>query len=347
MVLIGGGAYAGEMKKSIFSVMNFILPHKNVLSMHCSANIGKDGKSALFFGLSGTGKTTLSADPNRKLIGDDEHGWSEHGIFNIEGGCYAKMIRFTPETEPEIYYAITYGTVMENVVLDSYTREPDFFDAKYTQNTRGAYPIENIPNAVHPSIGGHPTAIVFLTADAFGVLPPISKLTKEQAMYHFLSGYTSKIPGTERGVTEPKATFSIGFGEPFFPLSPLKYARLLGEKINQYNTSVYLVNTGWSGGPYGVGKRMELKYTRAMITAALDGKLDGVEWKDYGYFQLCIPDSCPNVPSEVLNPENTWADKKAYHAQAEKLVKFFAENVRRFKGEMPDDILNAGPRLND
>ncbi len=347
MVLIGGGAYAGEMKKSIFSVMNFILPQKNVLSMHCSANIGKDGKSALFFGLSGTGKTTLSADPNRKLIGDDEHGWSEHGIFNIEGGCYAKMIRITPETEPEIYNAITYGTVMENVVLDSYTREPDFFDAKYTQNTRGAYPIENIPNAVHPSIGGHPTAIVFLTADAFGVLPPISKLTKEQAMYHFLSGYTSKIPGTERGVTEPKATFSIGFGEPFFPLSPLKYARLLGEKINQYNTSVYLVNTGWSGGPYGVGKRMELKYTRAMITAALDGKLDGVEWKDYGYFQLCIPDSCPNVPSEVLNPENTWADKKAYHAQAEKLVKFFAENVRRFKGEMPDDILNAGPRLND
>lgn len=347
MVLIGGGAYAGEMKKSIFSTMNFYLPQKGVLSMHCSANIGKDGNSALFFGLSGTGKTTLSADPNRKLIGDDEHGWSENGIFNIEGGCYAKTIRITPETEPEIYNAITYGSVMENVVLDSYTRKPDFFDAKYTQNTRAAYPIYNIPNAVVPSIGGHPNAIIFLTADAFGVLPPISRLSKEQAMYHFLSGYTSKVAGTERGITEPQATFSIGFGEPFFPLAPLKYAHLLGEKIDKYDAKVYLVNTGWTGGPYGVGKRMELKYTRAMVTAALDGKLDDVEWKDYGYFQLAIPSSCPGVPTEVLNPENTWSDKNAYHKQAEKLVQAFAENVHRFKGEISDEILSAGPKLED
>lgn len=327
--------------------MNFILPQKNIFSMHCSANVGKDGKTALFFGLSGTGKTTLSADPNRKLIGDDEHGWSENGIFNLEGGCYAKTINITPETEPQIYNAIQYGTILENVYINPYTREPDFFDARFTQNTRTAYPVENIPDALVPSIGGHPNAIIFLTADAFGVLPPISKLSKEQAMYHFLSGYTSKVAGTERGITEPQATFSIGFGEPFFPLSPLKYAHLLGEKINQYNTSVYLVNTGWTGGPYGVGSRMKLKYTRAMITAALDGKLDDVEWKDYGYFQLCIPDSCPGVPTEVLNPENTWADKKAYHTQAAKLVRKFAENVQRFKGEIPDEILNAGPRLEE
>lgn len=347
MVLIGGGAYAGEMKKAIFSVMNFILPQRGVLSMHCSANVGKDGNSALFFGLSGTGKTTLSADPNRSLIGDDEHGWSEHGIFNVEGGCYAKTIKITPESETEIYNAIQYGTVLENVYINPYTREPDFFDARFTQNARTAYPIENIPNAIVPSMAGHPNAIIFLTADAFGVLPPIAKLTKEQAMYHFLSGYTSKVAGTERGITEPQATFSIGFGEPFFPLPPLQYARLLGEKINQYNTSVYLVNTGWTGGPYGVGKRMELKYTRAMISAALDGKLDDVTWTKHEYFQLNIPDSCPGVPSEVLNPENTWMDKKAYKNQAEKLVRLFAENVKRFAGEMPEEILNAGPRLED
>lgn len=327
--------------------MNFILPQRGVLSMHCSANVGKDGNSALFFGLSGTGKTTLSADPNRSLIGDDEHGWSEHGIFNVEGGCYAKTIKITPESEPEIYNAIQYGTVLENVYINPYTREPDFFDARFTQNARTAYPIENIPNAIVPSMAGHPNAIIFLTADAFGVLPPIAKLTKEQAMYHFLSGYTSKVAGTERGITEPQATFSIGFGEPFFPLPPLQYARLLGEKINQYNTSVYLVNTGWTGGPYGVGKRMELKYTRAMISAALDGKLDDVTWTKHEYFQLNIPDSCPGVPSEVLNPENTWMDKKAYKNQAEKLVRLFAENVKRFAGEMPEEILNAGPRLED
>ncbi|MFA6850000.1 MAG: phosphoenolpyruvate carboxykinase (ATP) [Selenomonadaceae bacterium] len=345
IVLIGGGAYAGEMKKSIFSVINYILPQKGILSMHCSANVGKDGNTALFFGLSGTGKTTLSADPNRSLIGDDEHGWSENGIFNIEGGCYAKCIKLTEESEPEIYRAIRYGTVLENVYISEKTRKPDYFDSRYTENTRTAYPIENIPNAIHPSIAGHPNAIIFLTADAFGVLPPISKLTKEQAMYHFLSGYTSKVAGTERGITEPQATFSIGFGEPFLPLSPLKYARLLGEKIDKYNTKVYLLNTGWTGGAYGVGHRMDLKYTRAMVTAALEGMLDTVEWEKDDIFQVYIPKSCPEVPTEILKPSNTWLNKNEYKNTANKLVKRFSENVTKFKGEMSDDILNAGPKL--
>ncbi|SEJ25514.1 phosphoenolpyruvate carboxykinase (ATP) [Propionispira arboris] len=345
MVLIGGGRYAGEMKKSIFSVMNYILPQKGILSMHCSANVGKDGNSALFFGLSGTGKTTLSADPNRNLIGDDEHGWSDEGIFNIEGGCYAKCIKLTEDSEPEIFRAIKYGTVLENVHIQDKTRHADYFDTRYTENTRTAYPLDFIPNAVHPSIAEHPTAIIFLTADAFGVLPPISKLTKEQAMYHFLSGYTSKVAGTERGITEPQATFSIGFGEPFLPLSPLKYARLLGEKIDKFNTHVYLLNTGWSGGPYGVGRRMDLKYTRAMVTAALDGKLDDVDWEIDPIFQVAIPASCPDVPTEILKPSNTWNNKKDYKIQAKKLAKRFAENVEKFKGAMPDDILNAGPKV--
>jgi len=345
MVLIGGGRYAGEMKKSIFSVMNYILPQKGILSMHCSANVGKDGNSALFFGLSGTGKTTLSADPNRNLIGDDEHGWSDDGIFNIEGGCYAKCIKLTEDSEPEIFRAIKYGTVLENVHIQEKTRHADYFDTRYTENTRTAYPLDFIPNAVHPSTADHPTAIIFLTADAFGVLPPISKLTKEQAMYHFLSGYTSKVAGTERGITEPQATFSIGFGEPFLPLSPLKYARLLGEKIDKFNTSVYLLNTGWSGGPYGVGSRMDLKYTRAMVTAALDGKLDDVDWEIDPIFQVAIPASCPDVPTEILKPCNTWNNKKDYKIQAKKLAKRFAENVEKFKGAMPDDILNAGPKV--
>ena len=345
MVLIGGGQYAGEMKKSIFSVMNYILPQKGILSMHCSANVGKDGNSALFFGLSGTGKTTLSADPDRSLIGDDEHGWSDKGIFNIEGGCYAKCIKLTKESEPEIYRAIRYGTVLENVVIHDQTRQADYFDSRYTENTRTAYPLDYIPNAIHPSVAGHPNAIIFLTADAFGVLPPISKLTKEEAMYHFLSGYTSKVAGTERGITEPQATFSIGFGEPFLPLSPLKYARLLGEKIDKYDTKVYLLNTGWTGGPYGVGHRMDLKYTRSMVTAVLDGQLDNVEWKKDPIFQVYIPQSCPGVPSELLNPSNTWLDKKEYTITANKLVKRFAENVKKFKGEMSDDILNAGPKV--
>lgn len=345
MVIIGGTRYSGEMKKSIFSVMNYLLPQKGILTMHCSANVGKDGKSAIFFGLSGTGKTTLSADPNRSLIGDDEHGWSEHGIFNIEGGCYAKCIHLSEETEPEIYNAIKYGAVLENVVLAPKTREELYDEATYTENTRTAYPLTNIPNAVHPSLGGHPTAIIFLTADAFGVLPPIARLNPKQAMYHFLSGYTSKVAGTERGIATPQATFSIGFGEPFLPLPPLKYARLLEQKIKEYNTKVYLVNTGWTGGPYGVGSRMKLKYTRAMVTAALEGHLEDVKWTADPLFKIEVPDQCPNVPSEVLNPESTWANKEDYHRQAEKLVGLFAQNVKRFKGEMSDDILSSGPSL--
>lgn len=343
MVLIGGGAYAGEMKKSIFSVMNFLLPQRGVLSMHCSANEGKDGKSALFFGLSGTGKTTLSADPKRYLIGDDEHGWSEQGIFNIEGGCYAKTIKLTMESEPEIYKAISYGCVLENVVVSPHNRIPDYFDSRYTENTRTAYPIDHISNAKIPSVGPHPSTIIFLTADAFGVLPPIAKLTKEQAMYHFLSGYTSKVAGTERGVVEPEATFSIGFGEPFLPLQPLKYARLLGRKIERYNTDVYLVNTGWTGGPYGVGARMNLQYTRAMITAALNGYLDKVSWKEHDIFRIAIPESCPQVPSELLNPINTWKSRNEYNRQAHRLVRLFHANMKKFEGEMPEEILNAGP----
>lgn len=345
MVLIGGGRYAGEMKKSIFSVINYILPQKDILTMHCSANVGKDGTSALFFGLSGTGKTTLSADPNRSLIGDDEHGWSDNGIFNIEGGCYAKCIKLTEDTEPEIYRAIKFGAVLENVWIEDKTRVADYFNATYTENSRVAYPLEYIPNSVIPSMAAHPKTIIFLTADAFGVLPPIAKLTKEQAMYHFLSGYTSKVAGTERGITEPQATFSTGFGEPFLPLSPLKYARLLGEKIDEYETSVYLVNTGWSGGGYGVGARMNLKHTRAMVSAALNGDLDNVEWEIDLIFQVAIPKSCPNVPAEILKPVNTWADKQAYEGQAKKLAGLFAKNVVKFHGEMPDEILNAGPKV--
>ena len=343
MILIGGGRYAGEMKKSIFSVMNYILPQKGILSMHCSANVGIDGKTALFFGLSGTGKTTLSADPNRSLIGDDEHGWSEEGVFNIEGGCYAKCVKLTEEAEPEIYHAIKYGSVLENVVLDGQQHVPDYFDVSNTENIRAAYPIDFIPNAMHPSLGAQPQTIIFLTADAFGVLPPISRLSKEQAMYHFLSGYTSKVAGTERGITQPQATFSIGFGEPFLPLSPLRYARLLGEKISDNNTTVYLLNTGWTGGPYGIGERMNLRYTRAMVTASLEGKLDAVPWKKDPVFQVEIPAECPGVPEELLTPINTWKDKAAYHTAAKKLAGLFAENVKKFKGEMSEDILNAGP----
>lgn len=343
MVLIGGGEYAGEMKKSIFSVMNYILPQKGILSMHCSANVGKKGDVALFFGLSGTGKTTLSADPNRSLVGDDEHGWSDNGIFNFEGGCYAKCVKLTLESEPEIYNAIKFGSVLENVWIEG-DRAPDYFNTKLTENSRTAYPIDYIQNALIPSVAGHPKTVIFLTADAFGVLPPIAKLTKEQAMYHFLSGYTSKVAGTERGITEPQATFSTGFGEPFLPLSPLKYARLLGEKIEKYDTNVYLVNTGWSGGPYGIGNRMNLKYTRAMVTAALEGKLDNEEWEVDPIFQVAIPKVCPGVPAEILKPINTWASKEDYQAQARKLAKLFSQNVTKFKGEMSADILNAGPK---
>ncbi|MEG6585558.1 phosphoenolpyruvate carboxykinase (ATP) [Dendrosporobacter sp. 1207_IL3150] len=345
MVLIGGTHYAGEMKKSIFSVMNYILPKKGIMSMHCSANVGSNGESALFFGLSGTGKTTLSADSSRQLIGDDEHGWSENGIFNIEGGCYAKCIRLSKETEPEIWEAIRFGTVLENVYIDDETRVPDYDNDTITENSRAAYPIDHIPNALVPSIAGHPKTIVFLTADAFGVLPPIAKLTKEQAMYHFLSGYTSKLAGTERGVTEPEATFSTCFGAPFLPLSPLVYAKLLGEKLEKHNTNVYLINTGWSGGPYGVGKRMKLSYTRSMVRAAIEGKLETVSWQLDPIFNVYIPNECPDVPTEVLNPRNTWADKDLYDKQARYLAQLFTKNFNKFKDDMPVEIITAGPKV--
>jgi len=344
LVIIGGTQYAGEMKKSIFSVLNYIMPLQGVLSMHCSANVGKDGTTALFFGLSGTGKTTLSADPHRFLIGDDEHGWSDEGIFNFEGGCYAKCINLTREKEPQIYDAIKFGAVLENVIVDENTRIPNYDSDEITENTRAAYPVEFIPGAVIPGIGGHPKTVVFLTADAFGVLPPIAKLTREQAMYYFISGYTSKLAGTERGITEPQATFSSCFGAPFLPLSPMVYAKLLGEKIEEHNVNVFLVNTGWTGGPYGVGKRMDLGYTRAMIRAALDGRLDSVEYEQDPIFGLMIPKSCPDVPSEVLNPKNTWSDKEAYDKTAIKLAESFAKNIAKFSGIAPE-VLAAGPKV--
>ncbi|WNF38755.1 phosphoenolpyruvate carboxykinase (ATP) [Bacillaceae bacterium IKA-2] len=336
IVLIGGTEYAGEMKKSIFSIMNTILPEKNVLPMHCSANIGKEGDVALLFGLSGTGKTTLSADPNRYLIGDDEHGWSEVGVFNFEGGCYAKCIHLSIETEPQIFKSIRFGAILENAILDEGTRQPDYDDKSLTENTRTAYPIEHIENAVIPSMAGHPNVIIFLTADAFGVLPPISKLTKEQAMYHFLSGYTSKLAGTERGVTKPVATFSTCFGAPFLPLQPSVYARLLGEKIEKFNTNVFLVNTGWSGGPYGIGKRMDLGLTRTMITAAITGELDKVAFIPDPIFGMFVPQYCPGVPKIVLNPRNTWENKNAYDKQANELAERFKKNFEKLTNNDPD-----------
>jgi len=345
MILIGGSQYAGEMKKSVFSVMNYLMPQAGVLPMHCSANLGKNNTTALFFGLSGTGKTTLSADPYRFLIGDDEHGWSDEGIFNFEGGCYAKCINLTRENEPQIYDAIKFGSVLENVVIDEKTRIPDYDDDKVTENTRAAYPVEYIPGAVIPGVGGHPKTVVFLTADAFGVLPPISKLTKEQAMYYFISGYTSKLAGTERGITEPEATFSSCFGAPFLPLSPMVYAKMLGKKIDKHGSNVFLVNTGWSGGPYGVGKRMSLKYTRAMIKAALDGALDLVEYEKDPVFHLMMPKTCPDIPSDMLNPRNTWDDKTAYDKTASKLAESFAKNIAKFSGIAPE-IIAAGPQKN-
>ncbi len=343
IVLIGGTEYAGEMKKSMFSIMNFLLPSRGVFPMHCSANIGtKNGDTALFFGLSGTGKTTLSADPNRRLIGDDEHGWSDSGTFNFEGGCYAKCINLNKESEPEIWNAIKPGAVLENVVLRGDNNTPDYSDGSTTENTRVAYPLDYIPNIVVPSIGGHPSAIIFLTADALGVLPPISRLSKEGAMYHFMSGYTSKLAGTERGIKEPKSVFSECFGAPFMPRPAAVYAKLLGEKINRHNTMVYLVNTGWSGGPYGIGQRISLKYSRAMITAALSGSLDGVSYHHDSLFNLDIPDEVPGVPSVILDPKNTWDDKKAYDTSAKKLSCMFIENFAKFNG-VPQDIVDAGP----
>jgi len=345
IVLIGGSSYAGEIKKSIFTVLNYLLPLKKVMSMHCSANVGEKGDVALFFGLSGTGKTTLSADPTRKLIGDDEHGWSDDGVFNFEGGCYAKVIRLSEEAEPDIYECTRkFGTILENVQIDSDTRRLDLDDDTFTENTRAAYPLTHIPNIVTDGMAGHPQNIIMLTADAFGVLPPISKLTTEQAMYHFISGYTAKVAGTEKGVTEPKATFSTCFGAPFMVHHPSVYAKLLGEKIKKHKAQCWLVNTGWSGGPYGVGSRMKIQYTRAMLNAALSGKLDKVEFETEPFFNLQIPKSCEGLPSEVLNPKTTWKDKNAYDEMAKKLAGMFAKNFKEFEEGTADEIKNAGPK---
>ena len=344
IVLIAGTSYAGEIKKSIFTVLNYLLPLKDVMSMHCSANIGNEGDVALFFGLSGTGKTTLSADPNRKLIGDDEHGWSDNGIFNFEGGCYAKVIKLSREAEPDIYECTRkFGTILENVQIDSDTRRLDLDDDTFTENTRAAYPLTHIPNIVHEGMAGHPQNIIMLTADAFGVLPPISKLTTEQAMYHFISGYTAKVAGTEKGINEPKATFSTCFGAPFMVHHPSVYAKLLGDKIKKYNVQCWLVNTGWSGGPYGSGSRMKIQYTRAMLSAALSGKLDNVEFETEPLFNLQIPKSCEGVPAEVLNPRNTWNDKNAYDDMAKMLAVMFVDNFKEYESETSDEIKSTGP----
>ncbi len=345
LVLIANTEYAGEVKKSIFSALNYALPFQGVLPMHCSANEDDDGKVALFFGLSGTGKTTLSADPHRTLIGDDEHGWSDDGVFNFEGGCYAKAIRLSAEDEPEIYAASTrFGAVLENVVLDPVTRFEDFDDDSKTENTRVAYPLCFIPNASPSARGGHPTNVVFLTADAFGVMPPISRLSPEQAMYHFLSGYTAKVAGTERGITEPQATFSACFGAPFMPLPPVTYADKLGERLRKHGSTVWLVNTGWTGGPYGEGKRIDLPHTRAMLAAALSGELDEVETRLDQVFGVEVPLSVPNVPDEILVPSDTWDDANAYDAQAEKLAGMFADNFERFIEVVDEGVAAACPK---
>ena len=342
-VVIAGSQYCGEIKKSVFSVMNYVLPKKGILSMHCSANIGKDGDSAVFFGLSGTGKTTLSADPNRLLIGDDEHGWSDRGVFNIEGGCYAKCIDLEREKEPEIYDAVRFGALLENVIVDE-AGVPDFHDGSLTENTRAGYPVDFIANAAIPGVGGQPKTVIFLTADAFGVLPPISKLDEDMAMYHFVSGYTSKLAGTERGITEPVTTFSTLFGAPFFPLNPSVYATMLGEKLKETGANVFLVNTGWCGGAAGTVPRMKLSYTRAMVTAALSGELNDVEYTVDPIFNVNVPKSCPGDPSEILDPRNVWTDKAAYEASAKTLAKKFAENFASKYPDMPENIVKAGPR---
>ncbi|HEY4954654.1 MAG TPA: phosphoenolpyruvate carboxykinase (ATP) [Gemmatimonadaceae bacterium] len=343
-ILIGGTRYAGELKKSMFTVMNYLLPKQGVLSMHCSANIGAAGDTALFFGLSGTGKTTLSADPERSLIGDDEHGWSRDGVFNFEGGCYAKVINLSPEAEPDIYLATQmFGTILENVMLDPATKRVKFDDQSITENTRASYPLGYIPHSVANGRGAHPKNVVFLTADAFGVMPPIAKLTSDQAMYYFVSGYTAKVAGTERGVTEPQATFSACFGAVFLVWHPTKYAEMLGELLGRHKSNVWLVNTGWSGGPYGVGKRMKLAHTRAMVNAALGGKLDGVEFRTDPVFGLSVPTLVPGVPADVLVPRGTWSDGAAYDAQAKKLATMFRDNFSKFGGAS-EAIRNAGPK---
>ena len=345
IALIGGTGYTGEIKKGIFSALNFILPvDKNTLPMHCSANVGEEGDTAIFFGLSGTGKTTLSADPERKLIGDDEHGWTkENRVFNFEGGCYAKVIDLTEENEPDIFRAIKPGAILENVVLDK-DGNVDFKETSITQNTRVSYPIYHIDNIQNHSIGENPKNIFFLTADAFGVLPPISKLTPGQAAYHFISGYTAKVAGTEAGVTEPVPSFSACFGAPFMPLHPTKYAEMLSAKMKENDVNVWLVNTGWTGGPYGEGSRMKLKYTREMISSALEGKLDNVEYQEHPIFGLAMPVECENVPSEVLNPRNTWKDKDAYDAKANKLADFFQNNFKKFEQKANNEIMAGAPK---
>ncbi|MBK8500344.1 MAG: phosphoenolpyruvate carboxykinase (ATP) [Flavobacteriales bacterium] len=346
MILIGGTGYTGEIKKGIFTVLNYVLPQeRGVLSMHCSANIGKDGDTAVFFGLSGTGKTTLSADPERRLIGDDEHGWSDMGVFNFEGGCYAKCIDLSAEKEPQIWEAIKFGSILENIVFHEGTSKVDFTDGSKTENTRVSYPIHHIANIADPSIGGHPKNIFFLTCDAYGVLPPISRLSPGQAMYHFISGYTAKVAGTEAGVTEPQSTFSACFGKAFLPLHPAKYADMLGERMKQHNVHVWLVNTGWSGGPYGTGERMKLRYTRAMIGAALRGELDQVKYVDHPVFGVSVPTECPHVPSEILDARGTWKDKNAYDITAEKLAKQFNDNFAKYKDGASAETLAAAPRL--
>lgn len=345
-ILIAGTGYTGETKKGIFTILNYILPQqKNVLSMHCSANMGEDGDTAIFFGLSGTGKTTLSADPHRKLIGDDEHGWTEDGIFNFEGGCYAKLIGLSADKEPEIFNAIRPGAIVENVQFYPGTDRIDFHNGAITENTRVSYPLHYISNAQEPSIGGIPKNIFFLTCDAYGVLPPISKLTPDQAMYQFISGYTAKVAGTEAGVTEPKPTFSACFGAPFLPLHPGKYAEMLGAKMQKHHVNVWLVNTGWTGGAYGEGHRMKLSYTRAMITAALDGLLDDVDTTTDPVFGLAIPREVPGVPTDVLIPRNTWENKEAYDEKAAYLAGLFVQNFEKYAPEVSDNILSAAPRV--
>lgn len=347
IILIGGSAYTGEIKKGIFSVLNFILPlQKRVLSMHCAANVGPKGDTAIFFGLSGTGKTTLSADPDRNLIGDDEHGWSDYTIFNFEGGCYAKCADLTAEKEPQIFNAIQFGALLENInFIDNESRKVNFSDITKTENTRVAYPLYNINNAVIPSIGASPKNIFFLTADAFGILPPISKLTPEQAMYHFISGYTAKVAGTESGITEPKTTFSACFGEAFLPLNPVTYANLLGQKINQHQVNVWLVNTGWTGGGYGVGQRMKLKYTRAMISAAINGQLNNIKYKEHPVFNLQMPVSCPNVPDLLLDPKNTWTNTELYDEVANNLAIAFVKNFEQYAAFCTPAVVNAAPNV--
>jgi len=345
LIVIGGTSYAGEIKKSVFSLLNYLMPLQGIMSMHCSANIGKKGDTAVFFGLSGTGKTTLSADPARGLIGDDEHGWSDEGVFNYEGGCYAKVIRLNPQEEPEIFARTeAFGTILENVMMDPLTRKLDLDDAKITENTRAAYPLALISYAVRPSVGGHAKNIVFLTCDASGVMPPLARLTTQQAMYHFISGYSAKVAGTEVGLgKDPQATFSTCFGAPFMVLEPGVYAKLLGEKIRQYDSACWLVNTGWTGGPYGVGKRMRITHTRALLHAALDGDLEHVEYTTEPVFNMKIPLSCPNVPAEILLPRNTWPDKNAYDVKARSLAEQFKKNFAQNSAGVPADVLSGGP----